>query len=298
MTEFNVSALNELLKFLELDQIDDTIFKGATPLETRQRVFGGLVAAQSLLSAGKTVDPSRSVHSLHGYFLVGGHPGEPITYVVEKVRDGGSFTTRRVVAQQHGTPIFVMTSSFQKHEVGFEHSTSMPENISNPEDLPTWQERLAPIVDSIDEQTAKWLVKDRPIDTRSEVAPAWVDTTSRKPEQDVWFKADGKLGDDPLLHACIIAYASDLTLLDTAMLPYGESLKKSKFMMASLDHAMWFHEPCRADEWLLYHQHSPHASNSRALAYGEIFKRDGTHVLTVVQEGLVRAFKDRKNAGL
>lgn len=287
-------ALDELLSFLTLERVDDTIFVGQTPDETRQRVFGGLVAAQALLSAGSTVDKSRQVHSLHGYFLVGGHPGETITYVVEKVRDGGSFTTRRVVAQQHGTPIFVMTSSFQKAEEGFNHSTKMPIGIANPEDLPTWQERLEPVMGLIDEDTAKWLVKDRPIDTRSETSPAWVDPTPREPKQDVWFKADGILGDDPLIHACIIAYASDLTLLDTALLAHGMDVTRSKYMMASLDHAMWFHEPCRADEWLLYHQLSPHASHARALAYGEIFKSDGTHVLTVMQEGLVRQFKDRE----
>lgn len=286
-------ALDELLTYLALEQVDDTIFLGQTPSETRQRVFGGLVASQALLSAGKTVDESRPVHSLHGYFLVGGHPGQTITYVVEKVRDGGSFTTRRVVAQQHGIPIFVMTSSFQKRETGFVHTTPMPSGMANPEDLPTWQERLAPIMGSIDAETAKWLVNDRPIDTRSQTTPAWVDPTPRPAEQDVWFKADGQLPDDPLLHACIIAYASDLTLLDTAMLPHGVDVSRKKFMMASLDHAMWFHEPCRADEWLLYHQHSPHASNARALAYGEIFTREGNHVLTVMQEGLVRAFKDR-----
>lgn len=284
------APLDELLSYLTLEVVDDTIYLGQTPRETRQRVFGGLVAAQSLLSAGKTVDPSRRVHSIHGYFLVGGHPGEPITYVVERARDGGSFTTRRVVAQQHGTPIFVMTSSFHRQESGFEHSTLMPTDVHNPEELPTWQERLAPIMDMIDSDTAKWLVNDRPIDTRCETPPAWVDPTPREAKQDVWFRADGKLPDDPLLHACIIAYASDLTLLDTAMLPHGVDVTRTKFMMASLDHAMWFHEECRADEWLLYHQHSPHASNARALAYGEIFNREGKHVLTVMQEGLVRPF--------
>ncbi|HMS25727.1 MAG TPA: thioesterase family protein, partial [Acidimicrobiia bacterium] len=151
-------ALEELLSYLSLEQVDDTIFLGQTPDETRQRVFGGLVASQALLSAGKTVDPTRRVHSLHGYFLVGGHPGQSITYVVEKVRDGGSFTTRRVVAQQHGVPLFVMTSSFQKAEEGFVHSTDMPQGIIPPEELPTWQERLAPIMDTIDADTAKWLV--------------------------------------------------------------------------------------------------------------------------------------------
>lgn len=288
-----MTALKELLSYLELDSQDELIFVGQTPAETRVRVFGGLVAAQALLAAGKTVDESRSVHSLHAYFLVGGHPGEPIRYEVEKVRDGGSFTTRRVLAKQFDSTIFAMTSSFQKQEEGFSHQSAMPGNVKMPDELPTWQERLAPVIDIVDEDTAKWLVNDRPIDTRSVGAPAWVDGTSRPAEQDVWFKADGELPDDPLLHACIIAYASDLTLLDTAMLPYGDILKTGKFMMASLDHAIWFHHQARADEWLLYHQHSPHAANSRALAYGEIFSMPGTHVATVMQEGLARAFKDR-----
>lgn len=217
--------------------------------------------------------------------------GQSITYVVEKVRDGGSFTTRRVTAQQHGVPIFVMTCSFQKDETGFEHTTQMPTGITAPEDLPTWQERLAPIMHKIDEETALWLVTDRPIDTRSDTLPTWVDPTDRPPHQDVWFRADGTLPDDPLLHACIIAYSSDLTLLDTAMLPHGKELSEGKFMMASLDHAIWFHEQTRADEWLLYHQRSPHASHGRALAFGEIFTREGLHVATTMQEGLVRAFR-------
>lgn len=287
-------ALGELLAYLTLEPIDDIRFEGKTPRETRQRVFGGLVAAQALLSAGRTVDPSRSVHSLHAYFLVGGHPGETITYEVEKVRDGGSFTTRRVVARQKNVPIFVMTSSFQKSEEGFVHSTDAPKDVPNPDELPTWQERLAPIMELIDEDTKQWLVNDRPIDTRSATLPAWVDGGAKEPQQDVWFRTDGQLPDDPLLHACIIAYASDLTLLDTAMLPHGQDVTRKKFMMASLDHAMWFHEPARADEWLLYHQHSPHASHARALAYGEVFTKDGKHVATVMQEGLMRAFNDRK----
>ena len=286
-------ALDELLTYFELDAIDENIYQGNTPLESRQRVFGGLVASQALLSAGKTVDKSRMVHSLHAYFLVGGHPGAKITYVVEKIRDGGSFSTRRVSAQQNGVTIFVLTASFQKVEEGFNHSTPFPENIVEPENLPTWQDRLRPIMNNIDEDTQKWLVWDRPIDTRSVTAPAWVANTKQEPEQDVWLKADGALGDDPLIHKCILAYALDLTLLDTAMLPYGEVLYRGKFMMASLDHAIWFHEPFRCDEWLLYHQHSPHASNSRALAYGEIFTQDKRHVATVMQEGLARFFKQR-----
>lgn len=286
-------ALEELLKFLDLTVVDENIFQGDTPDETRQRVFGGLVASQALLSAGRTVDPLRSVHSLHAYFLVGGHPGSKITYIVEKMRDGGSFSTRRVLAQQNGVTIFAMTASFQKSEEGFNHTTPFPENISAPESLPTWRQRLDPIMNAIDEDTAKWLVQDRPIDTRCLNAPAWVAHTKQDPNQDVWFKSDGDLPDDPLIHKCILAYASDLTLLDTAMLPYGEDLYRGKFMMASLDHAIWFHEPFQADQWLLYHQHSPHASNGRALAYGEIFTSEKVHVATVMQEGLARFFNKR-----
>lgn len=288
-------SLDELLGYLTLSKVDENIFQGNTPEESRQRVFGGLVASQALLSAGKTVDPARRVHSLHAYFLVGGEPGEKITYVVEKVRDGGSFSTRRVLAQQNGVTIFAMTASFQKKEEGFNHTTPFPENIPSPEDLPTWDERLAPIIGVVDEETAKWLVWDRPIDTRAVKAPAWVAHTKQEPSQDVWFKADGVLSDDPLIHTCVLTYASDLTLLDTAMLPYGEDLYRGKFMMASLDHAIWFHEEFRADEWLLYHEHSPHASGGRALAYGEIFTHDQKHVATVMQEGLARFFKERKS---
>lgn len=288
-------ALEELLGYLDLKQEPDSVFIGKTPKESRQRVFGGLVAAQALLSAGKTVDNQRKVHSLHAYFLVGGHPGDDITYEVEHVRDGGSFTTRRVVAKQYGTAIFVMTASFHRREEGFEHGSTMPIDVPSPKDLPTWQERLEPIMDLVDAETAKWLIRDRPIDLRSTTAPAWVNSTAKEPTQDVWVRADGVIPDDELLHACVLVYISDLTILDTALLPYGQDVTRQKFMMASLDHAMWFHEPIKADDWLLYHQASPHASNARALAYGEIFSQDGTHVATVMQEGLIRAFKDRKN---
>ncbi len=245
------------------------------------------MAAQALVAAGRTVEPDRPVHSLHSYFLRPGDPTVPIVYEVDRIRDGRSFTTRRVVAIQHGRAIFNLSASFQVEETGPEHQDPMPD-VPDPETLPTFQERIEPHVDRFGPDFAQWLVRERPIDSRPVHDPPWLVPSPRAPEQDVWIKANGVLPDDPLLHACVVAYASDLTLLDTAMLPHGRSLQQDQFMIASLDHAMWFHRPFRADDWLLYHQTSPTASGARGLAQGTIFRADGVLAITVIQEGLIR----------
>jgi acyl-CoA thioesterase II len=280
-------ALDELLALLELEALEVNLFRGLSPHEERQRVFGGQVAAQALVAAGRTVGDDRPVHSLHAYFLRPGDPNVPIVYEVDRIRDGKSFTTRRVVAIQHGRAIFNLAASFQVVENGPDHQMPMPA-VPDPDELPTWQQRVEPYLERLGPDLAQWLVRERPIDSRPVDDPRWLDPTPREPEQDVWIKANGALPTAPLIHECVVAYASDLTLLDTAMFPHAISYREQQYMIASLDHAMWFHRPFRADEWLLYHQTSPNASRARGLAQGSIFCRDGTLAITVIQEGLIR----------
>jgi acyl-CoA thioesterase-2 len=284
------TALDELISLLELEPLEVNLFRGLSPDEDRQRVFGGQVAAQALVAAGRTVMDDRRVHSLHSYFLRPGDPTVPIVYEVDRIRDGKSFTTRRVVAIQHGRAIFNLAASFQVDQPGPDHQDPMPA-VPDPDDLPTFKERIEPYVDQFGRDFAGWLVRERPIDSRPVRDPHWLDPTPRPPEQDVWIRANGQLPDDHLLHACVVAYASDLTLLDTAMLPHAISIREGQYMIASLDHAMWFHRPFRADQWLLYHQRSPSAGAARGLAEGAIFCRDGTLAVTVIQEGLIRPIR-------
>ena len=277
-------ALAGLLDLLDLEPIEVNIFRGRSPDEERQRVFGGQVAGQALIAAGRTVDGDRRVHSLHAYFLRPGDPNIPILYDVDRIRDGGSFTTRRVVAIQHGQAIFHLSASFHKDEPGFDHAVEMPD-VEGPEQLPTWEERMK----QLEGQVPAWFARPRPIDTRVLNEP-WraPDQGRREPRQQVWMRANGTLPDDPLLHACVVAYASDMTLLDSVVLPHRDAVMGGGLMMASLDHAMWFHRRFRADEWFLYDQESPSACGARGLASGRIFRSDGTLAVSVVQEGLVR----------
>jgi acyl-CoA thioesterase-2 len=285
-------ALDDLIDILELEQLEVNLFRGISPQEERQRVFGGQVAGQALVAAGRTVDPDRRVHSLHAYFLRPGDPKVPIIYEVDRIRDGRSFTTRRVVAVQHGKAIFNLQASFAVDELGPDHQYPMPD-APDPETLPTTRERLAPYADRFPPAFMEWLQRERPIDQRSAQLPRWLDPEPgvREPEQFVWIRADGTLPDDPLLHACVVAYASDFTLLDTAVMAHAHSWDDDRFMMASLDHAMWFHRPFRADDWLLYYQKSPSASGARGLAEGFIFTREGDLAVMVIQEGLIRPVK-------
>jgi acyl-CoA thioesterase-2 len=285
------AALDDLVRLLDLEPIEVNIFRGVSPKVPLQRVFGGQVAGQALVAAGRTVPSDRRVHSLHAYFLRPGDPTVPILYEVDRIRDGKSFTTRRVVAIQHGRAIFNLSASFHSDEPGFDHQAPMPD-VPPPESLPTFHERLEPYKD----QVREWYDRPRPIDMRFAVPEA--DPWERgpgtfEPVQRVWMRADGDLPDDPMLHACVVAYASDMTLLDTTTLPHAVGTPTDeKVTMASLDHAMWFHRPFRADEWLLYSQHSPSASGGRGLAYGGIFRQDGALAVSVVQEGLIRQITD------
>jgi acyl-CoA thioesterase-2 len=282
------AALDDLIDVLDLEPIEVNIFRGVSPNDKRQRVFGGQVAGQALVAAGRTVvghgqtGTARGVHSLHAYFLRPGDPNVPILYEVDRIRDGRSFSTRRVVAIQHGRAIFNLSASFHIDEEGVTHQAPMPE-APDPETLPTFQERMAPFA----EKLGDWYSRPRPIDVRYVTDPKRIATTGRPPRQQVWMRADGPLPDDPLLHACVVAYASDMTLLDTVIMPHGLTWEDGG-QMASLDHAMWFHRSFRADEWLLYDQVSPSASGARGLAIGTIYRGDGTLVVSVVQEGLIR----------
>jgi acyl-CoA thioesterase-2 len=279
-------ALVDLLALLELEPLEVNLFRGLSPDENQQRVFGGQVAAQALVAAGRTVDADRHVHSLHAYFLRPGDPNVPIVYEVDRIRDGKSFTTRRVVAIQHGRAIFNLQASFQVLERGPDHAAPMP-RVPDPDQLPTFRDRLEPYLDRFGADMVDWLTRERPIDSRPVEDPKWLAPGPREPTQDVWIRANGALPADPLVHACVVAYASDLSLLDTATLPHAIG-HDGHYQMASLDHAMWFHRPFRADDWLLYHQTSPSASGARGLAVGHVFTRDGMLAVTVIQEGLIR----------
>ena len=280
------AALDGLVALLDLEQLELNLFRGFSPPHSPTRVFGGQVAGQALVAAGRTVEPDRSVHSLHSYFLRPGDPAVPIVFDVERVRDGRSFTTRRVRAVQHGEVIFTLAASFQLAQPGVEHAEPAPSEVPAPDDLPDLGEWLR------GERTFLTGVP-RPLDLRFVDPPLW--TSRRGPATDapqrVWLRADGVLPDDPMLHVCLLTYASDLTLLASVLAPHP--LHMGEVGLASLDHAMWFHRPFRADEWLLYECRSPSASGARGLAEGRFFTRDTQLVVTAVQEGMIRLLDGR-----
>jgi acyl-CoA thioesterase-2 len=281
-------SLDAVVELLDLERIELNIFRGRSPEgERRQRVFGGQVAGQALVAAGRTVLAERRVHSLHAYFIRPGDPAVPLVYLVERVRDGRSFTTRRVTVVQHGKTIFTLSASFQQPEPGgFEHFVPMPQ-VPAPDEVEPTSARLRRLFGPAAEDYAR----DSPIEMRH-VGPLSVeverDPSLASPENLVWLKADGELPDDPLLHVCLMTYASDMTLLDTVLLTHGVSWTDGMIAGASLDHAMWFHRPFRADQWLLYAQDSPSATGGRGLARGEVYTQSGELVVSVVQEGLLR----------
>ncbi|MGW5050196.1 acyl-CoA thioesterase II [Actinokineospora sp. NPDC004072] len=280
------TALDRLVALLDLERVEEDIFRGVSPEHSPVRVFGGQVAGQALVAAGRTVPDDRPVHSLHAYFIRGGDPSVPIVYQVDRIRDGRSFTTRRVVAVQRGKPIFALSASFQLVESGVEHAEEMPA-VPDPESLPTYHELISP---QLREKFGAWAQQPRPIDVRYVSEPAWRsrDNGPRDARNQVWMRADGELPDDPLTHVCVLAYASDMTLLDAVLARHGVYWGVDNVLGASLDHAMWFHRPFRADDWVLYDCASPSASGGRGLATGRFFARDGRLVATVVQEGMLR----------
>ncbi|WP_411137243.1 acyl-CoA thioesterase [Streptomyces sp. C10] len=293
-------ALRSLLDLLALERIEQDIFRGESRASVVPRVFGGQVAAQALVAAGRTVPADRPPHSLHAYFLRPGDPGAPIVYTVDRIRDGRSFTTRRVVAVQHGQPIFHLSASFQTAEEGLEHQEPMPP-APDPLELPTAAEMLPRHAERfLAPGVAERLLEARAaIDLRYVDEPPYVTVGEpRDPRSQVWFRTQGKLDDDgeisrPLLDICLVTYVSDMTLLDSILLAHGRGgWAVGDVVGASLDHAMWFHRPLRADEWLLYDQESPTAQSGRGLGKGRIFTADGQLAVSVIQEGVIRAPRD------
>ncbi len=288
MDSLNVhdSAVAHLIALLDLDQIEVNIFRGVSPDDRSQRVFGGQVLGQALVAATRTVE-GRTCHSLHAYFLVPGDPKVPILYEVDRSRDGKSFSSRRVVAIQHGRQIFHVSVSFQVDEPGFEHQIDPPA-VPGPETLPSEDEVRRRVADQVPEVHRANFLRPRPIELRPVNRSDIIHPEKRPPQQSVWVKATGALPDDPALHQCVLAYASDMTLLDTSLLPHGVGWFDNSVQMASIDHAMWFHRPFRADQWLLYAQDSPVAHGARGFNRGLIYSADGKLVASVSQEGLIR----------
>jgi acyl-CoA thioesterase-2 len=284
------SAVQDLLDSLDLEELDLNLFRGRSPQAGWQRVFGGQVIGQALVAAVRTVE-GRPPHSMHAYFILPGDPKVPIIYDVDRIRDGKSFTTRRVTARQHGHPIFSMLVSFHTDEAGLAHQAKMPD-VPMPEDLPAEQDVRRKMLPQMPDPVRRYYERERPIELR----PVEYDRYGGKKYPDgkfhLWIRTTGKLPDTPALHECVLAYASDMTLLDAALAPHGRTLFEHDFMAASLDHALWLHRPFRADDWLLYAQDSPNLYGSRGFSRGLIFTRDGTLVASVAQEGLVRLRKD------
>ena len=279
-------ALDQLLTILDIERLEENLFRGLSPQVGWQRVFGGQVIGQALVAANRTVN-GRLTHSLHAYFLRAGDPSVPIIYNVDRIRDGGSFTTRRVVAVQHGQAIFSMAASFHKEETGLEHQIKMPE-VPPPESLPSEAELKACLIDRVPPQVKAYWERERPIEIRPVDLSRYLTPGNHAPSQQVWIRATGELSNDQSLHQCVLAYASDFTLLDTALIAHGRFVFEPKLILASLDHALWFHRKLRADEWLLYAQDSPISGGGRAFCRGMLFTRDGKLVASTAQEGLLR----------
>jgi len=290
-------ALQHLLTILQLEKIDTNIYRGFTPKTSNKRVFGGQVFAQAMRAAQDTVDVERSVHSQHAYFLRPGDPSVPILYEVDNIRDGGSFTTRRVVASQRGKAIFNTEMSFQVPEEGLCHQADMP-ICPGPEEIEDDNQRWNKIREQLDPSAKKRSSKNRPtlrpIQMRSVDPINYIDPTPRKAEQLIWIKAAGKLpeGTDSQLHHAILAYASDFSLMSTALMPHAISIMNPKLQPASLDHCIWFHDDFKADEWLLYHMDSLRSSRSRGLSRGAFYTQDGRLVASTIQEGLMRLHQE------
>jgi acyl-CoA thioesterase-2 len=284
-----IASAADLVANLDLETIEVDIFRGRSPQKGWKRVFGGQVIAQALVAASRTVE-GRAPHSLHAYFILPGDPLVPIVFEVDRIRDGKSFTTRRVVAIQHGKAIFSLAASFQIDEQGVEHAATMPP-APDPDTLPGPTDLLRSAGEAAQLRLQAFFDRIRPIEVRpidlSRYAPG-ARGLPREPRQSLWIRIAGRLPDDPAVHRAALAFLSDMTLLDTALAAHGFSVSDPEFQVASLDHALWFHRPCRADEWLLYVQDSPNSGGSRALTRGLLYSRTGVLVASVAQEGLIR----------
>ncbi|MFM7090129.1 MAG: acyl-CoA thioesterase II [Bacteroidota bacterium] len=285
-----MKEVSELLDLLKLEQIEENLFRGHSKTVGSTNVFGGQVLAQSLSAAINTVPSNRQVHSLHSYFILPGNLDIPIIFQVDRIRDGGSFTTRRVKAIQQGREIFLMSASFQSDENGFDHQITMPE-VQSPEQLVSWKDLAKHFGEFLPQNMYDFLNLDRPIEFRPVELYNPAVPEKREPFRHIWMKSIGEMPENANLHQLVLAYASDYNLLTSALLPHGKEGSIPKLQLASLDHAMWFHRPFRMDDWLLYAIDSPSASNSRGFTRGNIFTRDGKLVASVAQEGLMRPRK-------
>ncbi len=289
-----MTDVEALLAILDLERLEINLFRGRSGTPGGGRVFGGQVIAQALVAAQRTVESERLAHSLHGYFLLGGDPSVPIIFEVDRIRDGGSFTTRRVVAIQHGKAIFSMAVSFQKHEEGLTHQATMPQ-VPPPEDLPTdaaWRDKL---LARFPHAAARDWMALRPLEIRPiGLDPSFLAGKMAQARPGMWVRTRGPLPDDIAVHQAVLAYASDLSLLQAALVPHGRSVFDHDLQAASLDHALWLHRPFRADEWLLYVQDSPSAQSGRGFCRGELYSRDGMLVASAAQEGLMRITAPRE----
>ena len=278
--------LEDLINLLDIERIEVNLFRGESPSDRWQRVFGGQVIGQALVAASRTVE-NRICHSLHAYFLRAGDPKVPILYEVDRARDGRSFTSRRVVAVQHGKKIFNMSASFQIEEDGLNHQDPMPE-VESFKDLPSEHQLRKKIIDKLPDEYKESFNKEWPVEVRPINPVDLMSPEPKEPQNYIWFKARSSLPDIVSLHQCVLAYMSDMTLLDTCTNPHGVNFMNPNLHSASLDHAMWFHRPFKADEWLLYHQDSPSASGARGFNRGSIFDLNGNLIASVAQEGLIR----------
>ena len=280
------SAVQDLLAILDLEVLEQNLFRGRSPQVGWQRVFGGQVIGQALVAASRTIE-GRSPHSLHGYFLLPGDPKVPIIYDVERIRDGRSFTTRRVKAIQHGQPIFTLSASFHIDEPGLSHQMAMPD-VPKPDQLPSESDIRERVMPLMPDPVRAYFERERPIELRPVEFKRYMTRDGLDPYFNVWIRATSTLPDDPAIHQAVLAYASDMTLLDSTLVAHGRTVFEREIQAASLDHALWFHRPFRADEWLLYAQDSPFAGGARGFARGSIFTSDGVLVASVAQEGLIR----------
>jgi len=281
------AAMDELLSILDLERLEHNLYRGRSPQVEWQRVFGGQTIAQALVAAQRTVEPDRFVHSLHGYFMRPGDIRVPIVYEVDRIRDGGSFTTRRVLAIQHGQAIFSLEASFQVDEKGLEHQFALPDDVPPPEGLLT-QRQLLERAERVPEAVRRFWARERPLELRPVNLQHYESRDKLPPRQNVWIRLGGPVPDDRALQSVLLAYLSDMTLLDTSTFAHGRGLFDPDIQAASLDHSMWFHRPHSLDGWLLYAQDSPSSSGSRGFSRGTLYARDGTLIASMAQEGLIR----------
>jgi acyl-CoA thioesterase II len=286
------ATLNDLLELVDLEPIEHNIYRGQNRDIGSGRVFGGQVLSQALVAARRTVAGTREAHSLHAYFILAGDLEVPIVYFVDALRDGGSFSTRRVTAIQHGRAIFNLSASFHDEQEGVDHQADPPE-VPAPEDLKPELERLRAVADRIPEEVRGVLTQDRPIDFRTVDPVDLLDPEPSPPRRNTWFRAIGAMPDDLLSHQAVLAYASDYGLLSAVLQPHGRTVRSPDLQVASLDHAMWFHRPFRVDDWLLYVVDSPAAAGGRGFTRGSVFTREGALVASVAQEGLTRWKRER-----